>query len=68
MEMKNEKLKVKNIEVYNVLGEEDFNSQLTAFNSQLSIDLSSQPNGIYFYRILEANGVLIGEGKIIVQK
>jgi hypothetical protein len=36
-----------------------------AFNN---IDLSSQPNGIYFYRVLNEDGSLAGEGKIVVQK
>jgi hypothetical protein len=34
----------------------------------LSIDLSSQPNGVYFYRVLYEDGGLIGEGKLIIQK
>ncbi len=65
--MKNKEAGIKNIEVFNVLGEQVY-SQLSTFNSQLSIDLSSNPSGVYFYRILNETGNLIGEGKLIIQK
>jgi len=32
------------------------------------LNLSNEPNGIYFYRILQDNGNLLGEGKVIIQK
>ncbi|HTA28402.1 MAG TPA: choice-of-anchor tandem repeat GloVer-containing protein [Bacteroidia bacterium] len=59
-----------NMEVYNVLGEKVYSSILPqnpkgALNS---IDLSSQPNGIYLYRVLNVDGGLIGEGKLVIQK
>ena len=59
------------VEVYNVLGERVYsmnNGQLSIINYPLSIDLSSQPNGIYLYRVLSENGKMIGEGKVVVQK
>jgi carboxyl-terminal processing protease len=62
------------IEIYNVLGEKVY-SQLSTFpkgipsdNSQLPINISSQPNGIYLYRILRENGELVGEGKVVIEK
>ncbi len=54
------------MEVYNVLGEQI--QQFTIYNSQFTIDLSSQPNGVYFYRVVTESGNLVGEGKLIIQK
>jgi len=57
-----------NVQVYNVLGEQVYNSPLTIHHSPFTIDLSNQPNGVYVYRVMSNNGNLIGEGKIIIQK
>lgn len=65
--VKNEKLKVKNIAVFDVFGQQVY-SQLTIRNSPFTIDLATQPSGIYFYRVLDEGGGLIGEGKVIIQK
>jgi len=56
-----------NIEIYNVLGEKVY-SQFTTDNSQFTIDLNGQPNGIYLYRVLAETGELAGEGKIVMEK
>jgi hypothetical protein len=56
-----------NVEIYNVLGEKVY-SQLTTDNSQLTVNISGAPSGIYFYRILKQTGELIGSGKMIIQK
>jgi hypothetical protein len=42
-------------------------SQLSTLNPQLSINLN-QPNGIYLYRVLNEDGCLIGEGKLVIQR
>jgi len=55
------------VEVYNVLGEKVY-SQLSTSNSHLLIDLSSQSNGVYLYRVVGNSGELIGEGKLLIQK
>ena len=55
------------IEIYNILGENIY-SQFTIHNSQFAIDLSSQPDGVYLYRVVKQDGSLIGSGKIIIQK
>ena len=65
--MQNEKLKMKNIEVFNVLGEKVY-SQFTTHHSPFTIDLSGQPDGIYLYRVVAEDGGFIGEGKLIIQK
>lgn len=54
------------IEVYNVLGEKVY----SAFNIQhsaLNIDLSNQPTGMYFYRVINMSGSLAGSGKFIIK-
>lgn len=54
------------IEIYNVLGEKIY-FQFSTFNSPLSIDISNQPSGIYFYRIIKEDGSLAGEGKFMIR-
>ena len=54
-------------EIYNILGEKVF-SQFTIHNSRFTINLSSQPNGVYFYRVLKEDGTLLGEGKVVIKK
>jgi hypothetical protein len=56
------------VEIYNVLGEKVFTETLHSVQGDNLINLSSEPSGVYFYRVLQQNGNLIGEGKIIVQK
>jgi len=56
-----------NVEIYNVLGEKVY-SQFLTFSPQLSIDLTGQPSGFYFYRILDENKNVISNGKLIIKK
>ncbi len=56
------------VEVYNVLGEKVYSHYQITKSSNYQIDLSSQPNGIYLYRVLTEDGSLIGEGKLFIQK
>ena len=51
------------VQVYNVLGVCIYQQTRTSENPQ--IDLSSQPKGIYFYRVTTEKGV--GAGKIVIQ-
>jgi len=53
------------VEVYNMLGQQVY-SQYTLPNTQYQIDISNQPTGIYFYRVISENGNLIGAGKLII--
>jgi hypothetical protein len=64
LKMNSEKLK---IEVYSMLGEK-IESQSVIGNSQFVIDLSSQPNGIYLYRITSEAGDYTISGKLVIQK
>ena len=56
------------IEVYNVLGENVMTEILRSAQGDNLIDLSSQPGGIYFYRVIANSGNIIGDGKIVIQK
>jgi len=56
------------IEVYNMLGEKIANSQWPSANSQMQINLSGQPAGIYLYRVISETGGLVGEGKLVIQQ
>ena len=54
------------IDVYNVLGEKAC-PKFVIRNSKFVIDLSSQPSGVYFYKITSAKGEIM-TGKLIIDK
>jgi uncharacterized repeat protein (TIGR03803 family) len=56
------------IEVYNILGEQVLTTSLNNTNSANSIDMSSQSNGFYLYKIITETGNIIGQGKLVIQK
>jgi len=57
------------IEIYNVLGEKISSASLnTIKGGNSTIDISSQPNGVYVYKIISKTGALVGVGNISVQK
>jgi len=66
-EVNSEELKMKNIEVYNMIGEKIL-SQLATYNSPLTINLADQPNGVYFYRLLNKDNELVASGKLMLAK
>ena len=53
------------IEVYNILGEKVFNTQLNAGYNQ--VNMANQSKGVYVYRILSQNGGFMSSGKILVE-
>jgi hypothetical protein len=62
------------VEVYNVLGEKIASSNSSEGGERISLlsrgqgwalDLSGQPAGIYFYRVTNKDGALIGSGKLL---
>ncbi|HTA27680.1 MAG TPA: T9SS type A sorting domain-containing protein, partial [Bacteroidia bacterium] len=56
------------VEIYNVLGEKVYSNQPLANSQQLiSINLD-QPSGVYFYRVVNESGSLLGEGKLVIIK
>lgn len=61
------------LEVYNVLGEKVYSNYQITKLPNYQINLSSQPNGIYFYRVISiengpASGEIIGEGKLVIER
>ena len=56
------------IEAYNVLGEKIYSSNYSLCTNHYSLNLSNQPNGIYFYRVIATDGRVIGEGKLVIEK
>lgn len=56
------------VEIYNMLGEKVFAEMLPSSQNNNLIDLTGQPNGVYFYRVLQVDGSLVGSGKLIIQK
>ncbi len=56
------------IEVYNMLGEKVYSQYQLINASNYQIDLSSQPNGVYFYSVRTAAGDMIGSGKLVIAK
>ena len=55
------------IELYNMLGQKVY-SEIRPLADDNRIDISTQPSGIYLYRIISGDGNLLGDGKIIIQK
>jgi hypothetical protein len=60
------------VHVYNVLGEQVFSQYSIPIaigtNTHYTMDLSGQPSGIYFYRVVKEDGTLAGSGKVVIDK
>ncbi len=54
------------IEIYDVLGEKVYAGSVNSTTTE--INLSNQPAGVYFYRVLTQEGSLAGEGKLGVER
>ncbi len=54
--------------VYNVLGQPILTETIHYPQNDKVINLSNQPNGVYFYRVVTQFGNLIGEGKLIISR
>jgi hypothetical protein len=52
------------VEIYNVVGERVKSEELKDKSEE--IDMSLEPNGVYFYRILSEDRNVIGAGKFVV--
>lgn len=66
--IKSEELSSKSyIMIYNMLGQKVFSHNLNSFTNT-EIDLSSEPNGVYCYRISNENGNNLSHGKLVIQK
>ncbi len=76
LQIRNYELGIRNVEVFNVLGEQVYSQSNiqnprpngSAGRATFKINLGSQPAGVYFYRVLSETGVVIGDGKIVIEK
>jgi hypothetical protein len=68
LEVKNEELRAKSVEVYNVMGQKVFTEILRSAQDDNLIELTNQPNGVYLYRVIDETGKLFGEGKFVIEK
>ena len=50
------------------MGQEVYCATLKQVQGDNLIVLSNHPNGIYLYRVINANGELLGSGKVIIDK
>jgi len=57
-----------NIEIYNILGERVYTELLPQTQANNTINLTGQPSGVYFYRVLSEDGNLVGSGKLVVER
>lgn len=55
------------LEIYNMLGEEVYSQSLPQSQNS-TINLTGQPNGVYFYRVVTEMDNLVGKGKVVVQR
>jgi len=53
-------------EVYNVLGQKVMVETMKQVQGDNLINIGSQPNGVYFYLVLNADGGFIGDGKFVI--
>ena len=55
------------VEIYNFLGVQVFKEALNNSEANNNISLTGQPSGLYFYRIVNESGDLMGNGKFVIQ-
>ena len=55
------------MEVYNVLGEKIYTGILKNTVGTNQVDLSTNSTGVYMYRVITSNGVLVNVGKIVIE-
>jgi hypothetical protein len=64
---KNEESGIRNVAVFNVLGQQIYSSPYTIHNSPFTIDLSGQPNGIYFLKAVTEDGETLTQKVSVVR-
>lgn len=55
----NEKLEIKSLEVYNIIGEKIYSSSFSIHNSTFKIDIGTQPAGVYTLRLKTTDSSII---------
>jgi uncharacterized repeat protein (TIGR03803 family) len=56
------------LEIYNILGQPVYSETVNPVQSTNNVNISSQAPGVYLYRIINENGSLIADGKIVIEK
>ena len=56
------------LEIYNVLGEKVMFETLKQVQGDNLMQLNNTSNGVYFYRVVNESGELLGNGKLVIQK
>jgi len=56
------------LEVFNLLGQKVYNMTLDQVKGSNAIDIGSQPNGVYLYKVIAETGEVINQGKLVIQK
>jgi hypothetical protein len=54
------------VEIDNMVGQQVLKMEMTGPKNQ--VNLQGQPAGVYFYRVLDESGNLLGNGKFVIQK
>ncbi len=54
------------VEIYDVMGERLLKQILRSTQDDNVIKLTSQPNGVYFYRVVKESGGVVGSGKVVL--
>ena len=55
------------VEIYNELGQKVYSTPLNLPQGRdFEIDLTSQPSGVYLYRVITEQGDLVGSGKLLI--
>ena len=65
IQLQNVKRQNTQIEIFNVLGEKIYTTNLNSTNTQ--INLNNNAGGIYLFRVLDEQDNLIGEGKLVIE-
>ncbi len=56
------------VEVYDVLGKKVLTEILRFTQDESAIDMSNQPAGIYFYKVITQTGSILGSGKFVIER
>ncbi len=56
------------LSVYSTFGQKIYSKKIFNPHSALSIDISEQPSGVYFYKMISNSGTELANGKLLINK
>jgi len=56
------------LSVYNTFGQKIYSKKIFNVHSAFSIDMSEQPSGVYFYKMVSNSGTELANGKLLINK